>query len=322
MGSTGLVLGKFMPPHRGHQMLVDFARRCVDEVTVVVGSMPHEPIDGALRVRWMRMLFPDCRVLHLHKVLPQLPEEDPCFWEIWRRELHTLLGFTPDWVFAGELYGRRLAEELGAGFMPLERACIAVSGTAVRADPGAYWDHLSAPVRAYYRRRICVFGPESTGKTTLAADLAAHYGTTAVPEYARTYLEAQDGRLAEDDLSRIARGTRALEAAMAPTLGPLAVLDTDVLATTIWQQALYGRANPALAAEDLCVPADFYLLTGIDVPWEPDPVRYLPDHRASFYRACVAALTARGLPFAALTGDRATRLRDAVAAVEAWRATR
>ncbi|HIB67096.1 MAG TPA: transcriptional regulator, partial [Phycisphaerales bacterium] len=60
-----LVLGKFMPPHRGHCQLIDFAANFADTVTVVVGSLEAEPIPGGLRVEWMRRLFPALDVVHL-----------------------------------------------------------------------------------------------------------------------------------------------------------------------------------------------------------------------------------------------------------------
>lgn len=69
----GMVLGKFMPPHAGHVYLCEFARRWVDELTIVVGSTAAEPIPGAQRVAWMRELFPFDRVVHLANENPQRP---------------------------------------------------------------------------------------------------------------------------------------------------------------------------------------------------------------------------------------------------------
>ena len=83
----GLLLGKFLPPHRGHVYLGEFARHFVDELTIVVGTIPSEPIPGELRFRWMSELFPTVQVVHLDKDLPQEPSEHPDFWNIWTREL-------------------------------------------------------------------------------------------------------------------------------------------------------------------------------------------------------------------------------------------
>ena len=86
-----MILGKFMPPHAGHQYLVHFARNFVDRLTVLVCSLKSEPIAGELRYAWMRELFPDVRIVHITEELPQTPAEHPEFWTIWRR-VRLLLG--------------------------------------------------------------------------------------------------------------------------------------------------------------------------------------------------------------------------------------
>jgi HTH-type transcriptional regulator, transcriptional repressor of NAD biosynthesis genes len=315
----GLVLGKFLPPHDGHLYLIDFARRWVDELTVVVGTLASEPIDGALRYRWVRELCPGARVVHLTDENPQHPDEHPDFWRIWRDSLLGVLSEKPDVVFASESYGPRLAEVLGAAFVPVDpaRAARAVSGTAVRADPLAHWDHLPPCVRAHYALRVCIFGPESTGKTTLARQLAARLDTAWVPEYARTLLEAQGGAIALEDIERIARGQLASEDALARRANRVLVCDTDVLATAIWSDVLFGDCPAWIRAEADRRACDLYLVTGVDVPWEPDPVRYLPDQRAAFLTRCLAELERRGRRVVTLSGPPEARLRAAVAAVTA-----
>ena len=89
--SVGLVLGKFMPPHAGHLHLISVARALCDELAIVVGTQPSEPISGALRFGWMRTLCPEDRVVHLHRQLPQLPEQDPGFWPLWVEALTEVL---------------------------------------------------------------------------------------------------------------------------------------------------------------------------------------------------------------------------------------
>ena len=118
----GLVLGKFMPPHQGHLYLIDFARHYTEDLTVVVGSLASEPIAGQLRWRWMREIFPQLRVVHLTDENPQLPHEHPDFWNIWRRSLERVAERPVDLLFASEDYGSRLAEELGARFIPTNGA--------------------------------------------------------------------------------------------------------------------------------------------------------------------------------------------------------
>ena len=317
---VGLVLGKFLPPHRGHLHLVDFARRRVDRLYVVVGTLKAEPIPGELRAAWMRALCPDCVVLHLTDENPQQPEEHPDFWGIWERSLKGILPEPVDFVFASESYGTRLAAVLGAEFIPcdLPRQTFPVSGTAVRHDPRAQWAFLPPPVQVYYRRRICLFGPESCGKSTLCAQLAAHFGGSCVPEFARSYLEALGREPMEADMPLIARGQIAQQERLEHRAGRWLFCDTDGLSTCIWQERLFGRRDPVL--EDLATkPAcELTLLCDTDLPWVADPVRYLPDDRQPFLDACRGRLDAAGRPWRLVSGHGEARLQNAIAAIQEY----
>lgn len=316
--TTGMVLGKFLPPHLGHVYLCEFARSYVDELCVVVGTLKREPIPGALRHRWMTELVPGARVVHLDEELPQDPSEHPEFWRLWKEALGRVLPFRPGYVFASEAYGAPLAQALGAAFVPVDlaRTAVPVSGTMIREDPMAHWDFLPRCVRPHFAKRVCVFGPESSGKTTLARELAARFRTVWVPEYARTHLEAQGGEIGAGDIPKIARGQRAAEEALARDANRLLVLDTDLLETTVWAEALFGACPDWIREEASRRPADLTLLTDVDIPWVADPVRYLPDERRSFFERCRAALEAAGRRYVVLSGSREQRLEAAAGAVE------
>lgn len=316
--TTGMVLGKFMPPHRGHLYLIDFARHYVDQLTVVVGTLPSEPIDGHLRFQWMRELCPDSEVRHLHKELPQEPSESPIFWDLWRENLLDSLDAPPDFVFASEGYGHRLAEELGARFIPVDpqRTIVPISGTAIRENPLKYWDYLPAPVRPHYLKRVCIFGPESCGKSTLSQQLADHYKTVAVAEYARTLLENHQGDLQEADMMTIALGQRASEKALAPHANRLLICDTDVLLTSIWYEFLYDHCPEPIQHIASQQTYDLYLLTDIDLPWEEDPVRYLPEARQEFFDRCQQGLEKSSRTYVIIRGKGQQRLRNAINAID------
>lgn len=314
---TGMLLGKFLPPHLGHVYLAQLARQYVRSLSIVVCSLEREPIPGVLRHRWMRELFPDAHVLHLTDELPQEPSEHPDFWRLWRESLTRILPERPDFVFASEHYGAPLAEVLGARFIPVDvgRAAVPVSGTAIRTDPMKHWAFLPVPVRPYFVRRVCVFGPESTGKTTLARALAEALGTAWVPEYARVHLEAQGGRIEEADIERIARGQVASEEALARQAQRVLVCDTDLLSTTLWSDALFGSCPEWIRAEAERRLCDLYLLNDVDVPFVADPVRYLPQGRRAFFERCREALESRGLPYVVLSGSWDERRQRAIEAV-------
>jgi NadR type nicotinamide-nucleotide adenylyltransferase len=315
-----MILGKFLPPHLGHCYLVDFARHYCDELTVLVCTLEREPIPGDLRYDWMRRLFPDCNVVHITRDLPQTPEEHPEFWEIWRQ---VVLGEMPDgvdYVFASEDYGFQLAEVLDAEYVPVDhnRELMNVSGTDIRRDPMGNWKFIPDVVRPYYLRRVCLFGPESTGKSTLARDLARHFKTAYVHEYARPLLDFKDGRCDYPDIERIARGQAAAEDALATRATRVLFCDTDPLLTTIWSDVFFGKCPEWVEREAARRQYDLYLLTDVDVPWVDDNQRYFPDarKRREFFDRTHQALIERGRPFVRLSGGWDERFDAAVGAVE------
>jgi NadR type nicotinamide-nucleotide adenylyltransferase len=315
----GLVLGKFMPPHAGHVHLVDVARRLCDELTVVVDRLADEPIPGELRRAWLAEMFPSVRVVRLDDVNPQDPREHPDFWAIWRASLLRALGVAPDVVFASEAYGPTLAEVLGAAFVPIDpsRSAHAIRGTDVRRDPWRHWDALPRVVRPHFLRRVSIFGPESTGKSSLARALAERFGTVFVPEFARTLLESRGGACVADDMPLIARGQAAAEDALALDARKILVCDTDPLATCIWSEALFGLCAPEVRAVAAPRAYALTLLLDVDVPWVDDVVRYLPRERRSFFEACDRALAQAGRRVVTIRGSWDERLRTACAAIEA-----
>ncbi len=164
--------------------------------------------------------------------------------------------------------------------------------------------------------RVALFGPESTGKTTLANALAAHFRTIAVPEYGRIYCEIFGNDCDAEDLLAIVRGQQLLEEAAARKARRLIVLDTDAVMTAVWSDILLGRR---LAELNDVPAADLYLLTDIDVPFERDAIRYFPDEadRRRMFELCQAELDRRKLPYRVLAGDREVRFAAALVAIAA-----
>lgn len=316
--TRGLVLGKFMPPHAGHVYLCEFARRWVDDLTIVVGTLESEPIPGALRFAWMRELFPFDRVVHLTDQNPQDPSEHPDFWSIWRASLERVLPAKPDVLFASEAYGEKLAEVLGARFIAVDsvRSIVPVSGTAIRANPRQHWEHLPRCVRPHFVRRVSIVGPESTGKTTLARRLAERFATVWVPEWARTVLERRRGSLEGLDWTDLVRGQIASEEALARDANRVLICDTDPIVTPLWADALLGACPDDVRVAARGRRYDLTLLCDADVPWVGDEVRYLPKGGAAFFARCEEALRREGRARVVLRGEWAAREAVAVDVVE------
>ena len=249
MTRRGMALGKFMPPHRGHEFMIRFAQGMVDELTILVCSLENDPIPGALRYEWMRRHFGGVQVVHCEEKLPQVPEDDPDnFWQIWRKAVLSRMDAPPDFVFASESYGVRLARELGAQFIPVDpaREIVPVSASLIRDNPAQYADFMIPEARAHYAKRIVLVGPESSGKSTLTKWLAARFNTAFLSEYGRTFQENVGRDLTLDDMLLIAELHRAAEDAAALHASGLLFVDTEAIITKAWAQVFFNSAPDGL----------------------------------------------------------------------------
>jgi NadR type nicotinamide-nucleotide adenylyltransferase len=315
--STGLIIGKFLPPHAGHQYLIETARRQVETLTVIVFSKAAEPIPGALRAAWLRGLYPTLSIQHVDREGP-VDFDDDGAWAFWVGAIRAAHPRPVDVVFSSEAYGHELARRLGARHVLVDgdRTHVPVSGRQIRADPLAQWEALPTPVRLYYLRRVALVGAESTGKTTLARTLAAHFGTAWVPEYAREYLEARGGVCTLADMTLIARGQAELEDCVARQANRVLIQDTNLLTTQLWHEHYFGEAPADLRQMAAERKADLYLLCDCDVPWVADGLRDSPGQRQWFQARFRSELEAAGLPYVVLAGAFEERLGPAVEAVE------
>lgn len=165
--------------------------------------------------------------------------------------------------------------------------------------------------------RIAIFGPESTGKTTLAKQLADYYQTVWVPEFARDYLQEKldNGRGICDlhDMLPIAYGQTQLENEMAAIANRYLFCDTNLMVTKVFSELYYQYCDPLLDHAARSHYYDLYFLTDIDVPWEADGLRDSPEGRATIFSIFKQSLIDHQKPFITLTGDKETRLKRAVA---------
>jgi NadR type nicotinamide-nucleotide adenylyltransferase len=320
----GFLLGKFMPPHAGHVSLIDAARQLVDELTILVCSLPDDPIPGQTRLEWMRGMFPDCRIVWHGAPAPQAPEDNPHFWSIWRGVVAKAHPEPIDYLFAGERYGVELAERVGGLFVPLGARVLnadqdgigGLTSTAVREDPWAHWQYLPAPVRNHYALTVCLHGVESVGKSMLAERLAAHYSTVCVPEYGRTHCETYGTECREQDLLLIGSAQQAMIEAARPWCNKLLIADTDSLMTAAWSQMMIGYAPDELICHR---KADLYLMLGTDAPFIDDGTRVYgePDKREKFDRVARDVLAVARANRVEIKGIWDDRFEASCAAIDA-----
>jgi NadR type nicotinamide-nucleotide adenylyltransferase len=165
--------------------------------------------------------------------------------------------------------------------------------------------------------KVVLFGPESTGKTTLSEQLARHYNTVWVQEYAREYLQDKwnnERKTCEPhDLIPIAEGQIQLENKLTAKATNLLICDTDLLETKVYSEAYYlGNCDPLLEKYALENKYDLYFLTYIDVPWEKDDLRDKPNERQEMFAYFKDTLERYNKPYVLLKGNKKTRLKEAV----------
>ncbi|OGX87633.1 hypothetical protein BEN47_00215 [Hymenobacter lapidarius] len=270
---TGLVVGKFWPPHRGHQLLLETAAAQVAELLVLVYANPDSAtMPAAVRAGWLRELYrgdevaaglrigtTPLRIIALSAEEDGVPPdaaEDAVQREFVRGWLHRQ-GLRVAVVFSSEDYGPGFAAHLGVPHIAVDRARaqVPVSGTAAR--------HNAAPVARYLHPlvaaqlgtvppaqvpRVVLLGAESSGKSTLCQALAEAYHTAWVPEYGRTLHEQKNGNLEYEDLLYIARRHAELEDEAAAVARGVLFCDTNAATTALYSYYYFHACDPALQA--------------------------------------------------------------------------
>lgn len=169
----------------------------------------------------------------------------------------------------------------------------------------------------YPTRKIVVIGPESTGKSTLSAALAAVLHTVWVPEYAREYLEPRANEYDYQDLLRIADGQTEQEDRLEKEASGCLVCDTDLYVIKVWSEHRYGKVEDRILQEIAARRYDLYLLCSPDIPWAADPLREYPEPemRYYFYQIYRDIVIHSGVPWTTVCGSPEQRLEQALSAV-------
>ena len=164
--------------------------------------------------------------------------------------------------------------------------------------------------------KIALFGPESTGKTTLANQLATHYETNWTPEYAREYLQHKWDKKQEicssEDLLPIAYGQIHIENQALALANTYLFCDTCLLVTKVFSEMYYGFCDPILDKAAKKHQYDLFFLTDIDVPWKSDDLRDKPNERETTFEQFKKALIDFKKPFIVLKGNEQERLNQSI----------
>ena len=175
-------------------------------------------------------------------------------------------------------------------------------------------------------KKIVITGPESTGKSTLCKQLAAHYNTRWVPEYAREYLLKHGMNYTYDDLLTIAKGQVASEEKFIAEIrdqlhdnkNTLLFIDTEMYVMKVWCEFVFGNCHPWILKQVVDRSYDLYLLCNIDLPWTKDELREYPDieSRQKLYHIYKDIMVNQSVPWKEISGNNEQRLQKAVKAVD------
>ena len=313
----GVTIGKFLPPHRGHHLLIETARAQCERLVVIVCWKAGDFVDGPTRASWLRESHPDAEVM----VIDDKPEYDDDDSQMWADLTLGWLGQKPDAAFTSEEYGARWAHWMGCAHVcvDLGRERVPMRATWIRADPRAHLQWMAPAVRAHFVPRVVVLGAESSGTTTMARALAAHFETVWVPEYGREYCERYwsgvDYVWRSEEFEIIAREQQKREDEAARRANRVLICDTNAWATRLWHHRYLGAFSPKVEAIAEAGHADLYLLTDFNIPFVQDGLRDGEAIREAMHAQFVAELEAQDVPWIALSGDHETRLGRAVEAV-------
>ncbi len=308
---TGLVVGKFYPPHKGHNFLINTALEQCFAVTVLVVDGPGQNIPAALRADWLRQIHPKANV----KVINDIGKDDDSL--AWANYTIEILGQAPEAVFTSEDYGDPYAKFMGCKHVMVDklRKTFPVSGTKVRSNPLSYLDLLEPCVRSYFVKKICVVGAESTGTTTLARALAKKYNTVWVPEYGRIYSEGKitgDSEWSSKEFVHIANMQCKIEDNLVTSANKFIFCDTDAFATSIWHERYMAGKNDEVENIAKGRNYDLYIVTNTDIPFEQDGTRDGEHIRQWMHDRFVEKLTEWNKKYIVVSGSLEQRIKTVV----------
>ena len=302
-----------------------------DEVAIISYSRPELPgCEPERRTRWLAARFPETRrlvvtdtTLAIHRqewVHREIPANDADA-AIHRRFVAFLcrcvIGAEIDAVFTSEDYGDGFAASLereqrehNPEAPPVAHVCVdkarqivPISATSIRADVHAHRRWLSPDVYASFVSRVCLVGGESSGKSTLAEQLAASLDTAHVAEYGRLLWEQKRGALEFDDMLHIAHCQIALEEATARRASEFLICDTSPLTTMLYSEHLFGRVDPALQQLATARRYDLTVLCAPDFPFVQDGTRQDDAFRRYQHQWYLDHLARRGDPWILVHGS-------------------
>lgn len=315
------VFGKFLPFHKGHQGMINFALSKADHVTVFICCSNKETIPPSVRKEWIANTFKDdSRVearIYCYKE-EELPnssvssKEISATWaDVFTKELPGV-----SILVTSEPYGEYVAGYMGIRHIPFDfkRELFPIAASAIANDLFAHWHYLPDAVKPFYAKKVVILGTESTGKSTLTKNLSEHFNCTAVDEAGRDII-ADSNHFEFSDLALVAaEHARRIEEAMKGS-SPLLIIDTDIHITKSYAQFVFKKELAVSEAIYLSNKADLYLYLDKDISYYQDGTRLHEEERNAIDASHRSVLNQHNINIVEISGGWQDRFTKSVAAI-------
>lgn len=343
---TGLVVGKFCPLHYGHIMVIEKAlEQCENVIVLSYTSLESKGCEWYNREKWLKSLDNQSRL----KIVVLNPEEiyfpaDNAS-EVKHREfcanyLFYYLDTTVQAVFSSELYGEPFAEHLTKYFstklvvptlvnhvmIDYHRTSHYISGTYLREmikqdKYSNLHEYMPKAVRNSFVRKVLFLGAESTGKSTIASELASWYNSSLVVEFGRELYDYREHKLVYEDLAYIAKTQVLLEEGATEAMDSSYLFcDTSPLTTKFYSKEWFGRVPNALE-EVLRRNINSYYKVYVcapDFPLVQDGTRQDEAFRSKGHEFFLEELIKADVPFTILTGSLENRIERVISDLKSY----
>lgn len=288
--NKALVIGKFMPLHKGHLALIDFAATQAETVSVCVTGHEGEVIPCWERTWWVIESYAQNFSINVRNLsydpteLNESSVSDLKSSEEWAEYLRANLDdFSEiDVIIGSEQYVKYMADYLGIGYVIYDekRENIHISATDIKSDIVSYWDYLAPAVKRSYVQHICICGSESTGKSTVCKRLEEEYGfVTMIPEIGRCLVGKSELCEVKTLKTIFTIHNDLLQAVKNDPPTPIILWDTDNI-TTLSYLAFLHAVNDEVIADVMgkrkAVLADKYFFFESNIAFHDDGTRFDP----------------------------------------------
>lgn len=312
------VFGKFLPFHKGHEAMINFALTKCDFLTVLVCCSDKENIPALTRQKWIEKTFEaENRIEiksfnYLESELPNTSESSQEISKVWSAKFNE---FFPDYslVITSEEYGNHVASFMCIRHIAFDipKQLFPISATAVRNDIYSNWKFLPDSVKPDFAIKVVVLGTESTGKTTLAEQLVTHFNCSAVKEAGRDLI-ANSNSFEFDDLHLVAsEHAKRIDKAVLEQ-SPLIIIDTDIHITKSYANFTFDKTLEIKSEIYNSNKADLYLYLNNDVEYVQDGTRLSESDRNLLDISHRQILTEHNVNFIEIDGTWDKRFEKAV----------